>query len=85
MIELTQGNILKADAEAPVNTVNCVGFMNANGIGQAQPEAVSRSSFSDRVSLVQPLSPNLRLFAFIRVYSRPFAVDMSAASRMALP
>ena len=27
MIELTQGNILKADAEALVNTVNCIGFM----------------------------------------------------------
>ena len=27
MIELTQGNILKADAEALVNTVNCVGIM----------------------------------------------------------
>ena len=27
MIELTQGNILKADAEALVNTVNCVGVM----------------------------------------------------------
>src|SRR5579859_6244578 len=27
MIELNQGNILKADAEALVNTVNCVGFM----------------------------------------------------------
>ena len=27
MIVLTQGNILKADAEALVNTVNCVGFM----------------------------------------------------------
>ncbi len=27
MIELTQGNILKADADALVNTVNCVGFM----------------------------------------------------------
>lgn len=27
MIELTQGDILKADAEALVNTVNCVGFM----------------------------------------------------------
>jgi O-acetyl-ADP-ribose deacetylase (regulator of RNase III) len=27
MIELTQGNILKAEAEALVNTVNCVGFM----------------------------------------------------------
>lgn len=27
MIELSQGNILKSDAEALVNTVNCVGFM----------------------------------------------------------
>jgi O-acetyl-ADP-ribose deacetylase (regulator of RNase III) len=27
MIELTQGDILRADAEAIVNTVNCVGFM----------------------------------------------------------
>jgi O-acetyl-ADP-ribose deacetylase (regulator of RNase III) len=27
MIERTQGNILKADAEALVNTVNCIGFM----------------------------------------------------------
>src|SRR5437762_6597704 len=27
MIELTQGNVLKADAEALVNTVNCAGFM----------------------------------------------------------
>ena len=27
MIELTQGNILKAEAEALVNTVNCAGFM----------------------------------------------------------
>jgi O-acetyl-ADP-ribose deacetylase (regulator of RNase III) len=27
MIELTGGNILQADAEALVNTVNCVGIM----------------------------------------------------------
>ena len=27
MIEITRGNILKADAEALVNTVNCVGYM----------------------------------------------------------
>lgn len=27
MIELTQGNILRAEAEALVNTVNCLGFM----------------------------------------------------------
>ena len=27
MIELTQGDLLRADAEALVNTVNCVGVM----------------------------------------------------------
>ena len=27
MVELTQGDLLKADAEALVNTVNCVGIM----------------------------------------------------------
>ena len=27
MIEHTQGNLLSADAEALVNTVNCVGYM----------------------------------------------------------
>jgi O-acetyl-ADP-ribose deacetylase (regulator of RNase III) len=41
MIELTKGNLLEADAEALVNTVNCVGFMG-KGIAlqfrQAFPE-----------------------------------------------
>ncbi len=41
MIEYTQGNLLEADAEALVNTVNCVGFMG-KGIAlqfkQAFPE-----------------------------------------------
>ena len=41
MIELAQGNLLEADAEALVNTVNCVGFMG-KGIAlqfkQAWPE-----------------------------------------------
>ena len=27
MIELAKGNMLEADAEALVNTVNCIGFM----------------------------------------------------------
>ena len=27
MIEITKGNLLEANAEALVNTVNCVGFM----------------------------------------------------------
>lgn len=29
MIEITRGDILRADAEAIVNTVNCVGVMGA--------------------------------------------------------
>lgn len=41
MIELTRGNLLRADVEALVNTVNCVGFMG-KGIAlqfkQAYPE-----------------------------------------------
>ena len=41
MIEYTQGNLLEAEAEALVNTVNCVGFMG-KGIAlqfkQAFPE-----------------------------------------------
>lgn len=44
MIEITQGNLLKADAEALVNTVNCVGVMG-KGIAlqfkQAYPENFS--------------------------------------------
>ncbi len=36
MIELTQGNILKADAEALVNTVNCVGFMGKGIVAEVR-------------------------------------------------
>lgn len=43
MIELTQGNILKADAEALVNTVNCVGFMG-KGIALQFKKAYQRIS-----------------------------------------
>jgi len=31
MIQIAEGNILRADAEALVNTVNCVGFMGKGG------------------------------------------------------
>lgn len=34
MIEITRGDILRADAEAIVNTVNCVGVMG-RGIASA--------------------------------------------------
>ena len=41
MIEITRGNLLRADAEALVNTVNCVGYMG-KGIAlqfkQAHPD-----------------------------------------------
>jgi O-acetyl-ADP-ribose deacetylase (regulator of RNase III) len=56
MISITQGNILKSDAEALVNTVNCVGYMG-KGIAlqfkQAFPEnfkAYSRACNVDKVN-----------------------------------
>lgn len=42
MIERTQGNILKADAEALVNTVNCIGFMG-KGIALQYKKAYPRN------------------------------------------
>jgi O-acetyl-ADP-ribose deacetylase (regulator of RNase III) len=57
MIELTQGNILKADAEALVNTVNCVGFMG-KGIAlqfkKAYPENYSVYHRACAAGEVQP-------------------------------
>ena len=38
MIELTKGDILKADAEMLVNTVNCVGVMGRGIVSAIQKE-----------------------------------------------
>jgi O-acetyl-ADP-ribose deacetylase (regulator of RNase III) len=57
MIELTQGDILKADAEALVNTVNCVGVMG-RGIAlqfrKAFPENFKAYEFACKAHQVQP-------------------------------
>lgn len=57
MIELTQGNILEADAEALVNTVNCAGYMG-KGIAlqfkQAYPENFRAYERACRAQEVQP-------------------------------
>jgi O-acetyl-ADP-ribose deacetylase (regulator of RNase III) len=57
MIELTQGDILKADAEALVNTVNCVGVMG-RGIAlqfrKAFPENFKAYEFVCKAHQVQP-------------------------------
>jgi len=46
MIELKQGDILKADAEALVNTVNCVGVMG-RGIALQFKKAFSGQYFKE--------------------------------------
>jgi O-acetyl-ADP-ribose deacetylase (regulator of RNase III) len=57
MIELTQGDILKADAEALVNTVNCVGVMG-RGIAlqfrKAFPENFKAYEAACKAQYVQP-------------------------------
>src|SRR5204863_7509886 len=57
MIESIQGNILKADAEALVNTVNCVGYMG-KGIAlqfkKAFPENFKAYAKACRNEEIQP-------------------------------
>jgi len=57
MVEYTQGNLLKADAEALVNTVNCVGVMG-KGIAlqfkQAYPEMAKAYADACKREEVQP-------------------------------
>jgi O-acetyl-ADP-ribose deacetylase (regulator of RNase III) len=57
MVELTRGNILKAEAEALVNTVNCVGFMG-KGIAlqfkKAYPDNFEAYRKACSVGQVQP-------------------------------
>lgn len=57
MLELRRGNLLEADAEALVNTVNCVGVMG-KGIAlqfkQAFPENFQQYQKACRASVVQP-------------------------------
>src|SRR6266542_309589 len=57
MFELTRGNLLRADAEALVNTVNCVGVMGkgvALQFKQAFPENFRAYEQACKRKLVQP-------------------------------
>jgi O-acetyl-ADP-ribose deacetylase (regulator of RNase III) len=57
MVELTQGDILSADAEALVNTVNCVGFMGRGIAAQfkrAFPENFRAYEYACKREEVQP-------------------------------
>jgi len=49
MIEITRGNLLKADAEALVNTVNCVG-LEGRGLAAQFRDAFPRASRSYRAA-----------------------------------
>jgi len=57
MVEITRGNLLRADAEALVNTVNCVGYMG-RGIAlqfkKAFPENFAEYQTACRAGAVQP-------------------------------
>jgi O-acetyl-ADP-ribose deacetylase (regulator of RNase III) len=57
MVRLTHGNLLKADAEALVNTVNCVGYMG-KGIAlqfkQAFPSNFAVYEHACKLHEVQP-------------------------------
>ena len=58
MIEIKEGNLLEANAEALVNTVNCVGIMG-KGIAlqfrQAYPENFRQYEKACRAGEVQPV------------------------------
>jgi O-acetyl-ADP-ribose deacetylase (regulator of RNase III) len=57
MINLTEGDILKADAEALVNTVNCVGIMGrgvALQFKKAFPANFKAYEIACKANLVQP-------------------------------
>lgn len=57
MVEITRGSLLTADAEALVNTVNCVGYMGKGIVLQfkkAFPENFAEYQKACRAGLVQP-------------------------------
>jgi len=57
MVEIARGNLLRADAEALVNTVNCVGYMGrgvALQFKKAFPENFNEYQKACRAGLVQP-------------------------------
>jgi O-acetyl-ADP-ribose deacetylase (regulator of RNase III) len=76
MIELTQGDILKANAEALVNTVNCVGIMG-RGIAlqfrKAFPDNFKAYEAACKAQLVQP--GNMFIHDLNRLYNPRFIIN----------
>ncbi len=76
MIELTQGDILKADAEALVNTVNCVGIMG-RGIAlqfrKAFPENFKAYEAACKTRQVQP--GKMFIYDLNRLYNPRFIIN----------
>lgn len=76
MIELTQGDILNADAEALVNTVNCVGIMG-RGIAlqfrKAFPENFKAYEAACKAHQVQP--GKMFMYDLNRLYNPRFIVN----------
>lgn len=76
MIELTQGDILKADAEALVNTVNCVGVMG-RGIAlqfkKAYPENFKAYKAACDAKEVRP--GKMVVFDLARIYNPRFIIN----------
>ncbi len=76
MIELTQGDILKADAEALVNTVNCVGIMG-RGIAlqfrKAFPENFKAYEAACKAHQVQP--GKMFIYDLNRLYNPRFIIN----------
>jgi O-acetyl-ADP-ribose deacetylase (regulator of RNase III) len=76
MIELTQGDILKADAEALVNTVNCVGVMGrglALQFRKAFPENFKAYEAACKVHQVQP--GKVFIYNLNRLYNPRFIIN----------
>ncbi len=76
MIELTQGDILKVDAEALVNTVNCVGVMG-RGIAlqfrKAFPENFKAYEAACKTRQVQP--GKMFIYDLNRLYTPRFIIN----------
>ncbi|MEP1075196.1 macro domain-containing protein [Leptolyngbya sp. PL-A3] len=76
MIEFTQGDILKADAEALVNTVNCVGVMGrgvALQFKKAYPENFKAYKIACDTKEVRP--GKMFVFDLARIYNPRFIIN----------
>ena len=82
MIELTRGNILTADAEALVNTVNCIGVME-KGIAlqfkKALPDNFKAYEAACRRKEVQP--GHMFVFTIGQMFNPRFIINFPISCR----